>query len=327
MENCVCKNKKIYSGIGGQAVLDGIMMKNGKEYSVACRIPDKSIRVEKFNYDSLLDKCPIFKWPFIRGTFTLIDSLIIGMKTLSLSAEWIPDEESTEPESKFEIWLTKTFGDKLMNVIMGIASVIAIVFAVAVFMVFPAWIGSLIKMLLTNIIGSGDYEMTASIFEGVLRIILFILYIKLISKMEDIKKTFMYHGSEHKCINCIEDGLDLTVENVMKSSKEHKRCGTSFIVFVMIISVVIFMFIKVDNIWLKFASRILLVPVIAGISYEFLRFMGKYDNKLTDILSKPGLAMQGLTTLEPTSDMVEVAIKAVEEVFDWHKFKNENFSK
>ena len=170
-----------------------------------------------------------------------------------------------------------------------------------------------------------DNNLIISIFEGLLRIIIFICYIKVISMMDDIKRTFRYHGAEHKCLNCIVHGLPLTVENVMKSSKEHKRCGTSFLVIVMIISIFLFMFLRFDNIYIKFLSRIVLIPVIAGVSYEVLRFMGKFDNKLVDILSRPGMWMQGLTTLEPDRSEVEVAIRAVEEVFDWKKFKSENF--
>lgn len=316
--------KKVYSSIGGQAVLEGIMMKHKKEYSVACRLSDGSIKVEKFPCEMISDMCFLFRLPFIRGTFNLIDSLIIGTKTLTISADYITDDEE-EAETKFEKWLEKTFGDKLMPIIMGISTVFAFIFAICIFMLLPAGVGSICKNILIYIFGDGDYEMVCSIIEGILRIVLFVLYIKLISHMEEIKRTFMYHGSEHKCINCIESGLDLTVENVMKSSKEHKRCGTSFVVFVMLISIVLFMFIKTDTIWIKFLTRIILIPVIAGISYELLRLMGKYDNKFVNILSRPGMAMQGLTTLEPTEDMVEVAIKAVEEVFDWRQFKKENF--
>jgi len=195
---------------------------------------------------------------------------------------------------------------------------ISILASVAIFMVLP--------MLLSNIIKARiDNYYVIAIFEGIIRIAIFIFYIKMISRMEDIKRTFMYHGAEHKCINCIEHGLDLNVENVMKSSKEHKRCGTSFIIIVMMISILFFMVIRVDNLWLRAVSRVVLVPAIAGVSYEFLRIAGRSDFWLVNILSKPGLWMQGLTTKEPTPDMVEVAIAAVEKVFDWRKYLKENF--
>ncbi len=201
---------------------------------------------------------------------------------------------------------------------MGVTMFISILASVAIFMVLP--------MLLSNIIKAKiDNYYVIAIFEGVIRIAIFIFYIKMISRMEDIKRTFMYHGAEHKCINCIEHGLELNVENVMKSSKEHKRCGTSFIIIVMMISILFFMVIRVDNLWLRAVSRVVLVPAIAGVSYEFLRIAGRSDFWLVNILSKPGLWMQGLTTKEPTPDMVEVAIAAVEKVFDWRKYLKENF--
>jgi len=239
------------------------------------------------------------------------------MKTLAYSASFFEDDEDSKP-SKLEEKLTAIFGDKLDKVIMGVTMFISILASVAIFMVLP--------MLLSNIIKAKiDNYYVIAIFEGVIRIAIFIFYIKMISRMEDIKRTFMYHGAEHKCINCIEHGLELNVENVMKSSKEHKRCGTSFIIIVMMISILFFMVIRVDNLWLRAVSRVVLVPVIAGVSYEFLRIAGRSDFWLVNILSKPGLWMQGLTTKEPTPDMVEVAIAAVEKVFDWRKYLKENF--
>jgi len=239
------------------------------------------------------------------------------MKTLSYSASFFEDDEDVKP-SKFEEKLIAIFGDKLDKVIMGVTMFISILASVAIFMVLP--------MLLSNIIKARiDNYYVIAIFEGIIRIAIFIFYIKMISRMEDIKRTFMYHGAEHKCINCIEHGLDLNVENVMKSSKEHKRCGTSFIIIVMMISILFFMVIRVDSLWLRAVSRVVLVPAIAGVSYEFLRIAGKSDFWLVNVLSKPGLWMQGLTTKEPTPDMVEVAIAAVEKVFDWRKYLKENF--
>ena len=201
---------------------------------------------------------------------------------------------------------------------MGVTMFISVIASIAIFMVLPMLLSNIIKLKIDN------YYVIA-IFEGIIRIAIFIFYIKMISRMEDIKRTFMYHGAEHKCINCIEHGLELNVENVMKSSKEHKRCGTSFIIIVMMISILFFMVIRVDTIWLRAVSRIVLVPVIAGVSYEFLRIAGRSDFWLVNLISKPGLWMQGLTTKEPTPDMVEVAIAAVERVFDWREYLEENF--
>ena len=309
--------KKVYSGIGGQAVLNGIMMKNKNEYSIAVRTENKDIVVEKNKYTMLQEKYKFLALPFIRGIFSMIDSLVIGTKTLTRSAEMSGEIEYEQ--SKFELWLDKVFGDKATNVLMGLATILSFIFAIGIFMLLPAGLGYLFKLFIKN-------DFFISLFEGLIRIAIFIIYIKLVSLMPEIRETFEYHGSEHKCINCIENGWDLNVENVMKASKEHKRCGTSFLVYVMIISILLFMFIPTANIYQRFISRILLIPVIAGISYEVLRVMGRFDNKCVDILSRPGMWMQGLTTREPNKAQVEVAIKAVEEVFDWKDFKEKNFS-
>ena len=314
------KNKKVYSGIGGQAVLEGIMMKNKNEYSLAVRTTDGNIVVEKNEYVSLQDKYKILGLPFIRGIFSMIDSLMIGTKTLTRSAELSGVEDESYEPSKLEKWLDEKLGDKFMPIAMGITTVISFGIAIVIFMLVPAAIGNIFKIWTNS-------RFIISFIEGMIRIIIFVVYVKLISKFDEIKKTFEYHGSEHKCINCIESGLDLTVENVMKSSKEHKRCGTSFLVFVMIVSILLFMFIPTVNIWQKFISRILLIPVIAGISYEVLRLMGRFDNKFVDVLSRPGMWMQGLTTKEPKEKEVEVAIRAVEDVFDWRDFQKKNFNK
>ena len=232
-----------YSGIGGQAVIEGIMMRNGDRYSTAVRKPDKTIAVMEDKYESLAAKIPLFRLPFLRGIFAFVDSLVLGMKTLAYSASFFEDDEDVKP-SKFEEKLIGIFGDKLDKVIMGVTMFISILASVAIFMVLP--------MLLSNIIKARiDNYYVIAIFEGIIRIAIFIFYIKMISRMEDIKRTFMYHGAEHKCINCIEHGLDLNVENVMKSSKEHKRCGTSFIIIVMMISILFFMVIRVDSLWLR----------------------------------------------------------------------------
>ena len=307
------------SGIGGQAVMEGIMMRNGSEYSVAVRKENGEIEVKKETYKGVGSKCKLFRHPFIRGIFSFVDSLVLGMKSLNYSASLFMEDGEEEEPGRFEKWLQKKFGDKAEKVIMDLTMVISIILAMGIFMVFPTWVSTLMKPLL----GNGIWM---ALFEGVLRIAIFIAYVGLISLMPDIKRTYMYHGAEHKCINCIEHGLPLTVENVMKSSKEHKRCGTSFLLIVMVISILFFLVIRPETLWLRLVSRILLIPVIAGVSFEFLRLAGNSDNPVVNLLSKPGLMLQGLTTKEPDEKMAEVAICAVEAVFDWKAYEEANFN-
>lgn len=307
------------SGIGGQAVMEGIMMRNGSEYSVAVRKENGEIEVKKETYKGVGSKCKLFRLPFIRGIFSFVDSLVLGMKSLNYSASLFMEDGEEEEPGRFEKWLQEKFGDKAEKVIMDLTMVISIILAMGIFMVFPTWVSTLMKPLL----GNGIWM---ALFEGVLRIAIFIAYVGLISLMPDIKRTYMYHGAEHKCINCIEHGLPLTVENVMKSSKEHKRCGTSFLLIVMVISILFFLVIRPETLWLRLVSRILLIPVIAGVSFEFLRLAGNSDNPVVNLLSKPGLMLQGLTTKEPDEKMAEVAICAVEAVFDWKAYEEANFN-
>lgn len=307
------------SGIGGQAVMEGIMMRNGSEYSVAVRKENGEIEVKKETYKGVGSKCKLFCLPFIRGIFSFVDSLVLGMKSLNYSASLFMEDGEEEEPGRFEKWLQKKFGDKAEKVIMDLTMVISIILAMGIFMVFPTWVSTLMKPLL----GNGIWM---ALFEGVLRIAIFIAYVGLISLMPDIKRTYMYHGAEHKCINCIEHGMPLTVENVMKSSKEHKRCGTSFLLIVMVISILFFLVIRPETLWLRLVSRILLIPVIAGVSFEFLRLAGNSDNPVVNLLSKPGLMLQGLTTKEPDEKMAEVAICAVEAVFDWKAYEEANFN-
>ena len=307
------------SGIGGQAVMEGIMMRNGSEYSVAVRKENGEIEVKKETYKGVGSKCKLFRLPFIRGIFSFVDSLVLGMKSLNYSASLFMEDGEEEEPGRFEKWLQKKFGDKAEKVIMDRTMVISIILAMGIFMVFPTWVSTLMKPLL----GNGIWM---ALFEGVLRIAIFIAYVGLISLMPDIKRTYMYHGAEHKCINCIEHGMPLTVENVMKSSKEHKRCGTSFLLIVMVISILFFLVIRPETLWLRLVSRILLIPVIAGVSFEFLRLAGNSDNPVVNLLSKPGLMLQGLTTKEPDEKMAEVAICAVEAVFDWKAYEEANFN-
>ena len=301
------------SNIGGQAVLEGIMMKNGPKYAVAVRKPDGEIEVKVDEYKSVIKWEKLTKIPFIRGAFNFVDSLVLGMKTLTYSASlW--EEETEELISIEEAEKQK----KKEDLIMGITMVVSVVLAMGLFMVLPYFISD----LFTGIIKS---RFLRTVLESVVRISLFILYILGVSRIKDIQRTFMYHGAEHKCISCIENGMELNLENVKKSSKQHKRCGTSFLFFVMVVSVIVCFFITVDSKILRIVLRLALLPVIAGISYEIIKLAGNSSHPLVELLSKPGLAMQNLTTKEPEDDMIEVAIKAVEEVFDWKTYLKENF--
>ena len=318
------------SGIGGQAVIEGIMMKNKDKYAVTVRLTDGSIITDVKECRSITEK---YKWlglPFIRGSVNFVESMIIGMKTLTYSADFFEEEEKASEKKS-----TKKDGEKkneekgfMTGWVLFSTVALAIVMAVGLFMFLPQFISEGVCSLLGFEVGGK----LGALIEGIMRLTIFIIYILLISLMEDIKRTFMYHGVEHKTINCLEHGLELNVENVRKSSKEHKRCGTSFMIIVLIIAIVIFMFIppitaysKVVNFLIRLAIRLLLLPVIAGISYEFLKLAGRSDNKLVNLLSKPGLWMQGLTTKEPDDKMIEVAIASVEAVFDWRAFLAENF--
>ncbi len=308
-------NKKLVvkpSGIGGQAVLEGVMMKNRDRYAVAVRKPDGEIEVEKGHCQSLRDKYFVCDLPIIRGVVTFVESLVLGMKSLTDSSKYYEDEEEENRQQMDDA--AKERHEKIETTFTVILS---IVLAVGIFMVLPFFISELLKSIIKS-------AKVLAVIEGIIRIILFIGYVFAISFVEDIKRVFMYHGAEHKTINCVEHMLPLTVENVRKQSREHKRCGTSFIFIVLFISIIFFIFIRVDNMWLKVLYRIVLVPVIAGVSYEFIRLAGKSENALVNILSKPGMMLQKLTTKEPDDSMIEVAIASVEAVFDWKKFQEDS---
>ncbi len=306
-----------YSGIGGQAVIEGIMMKNKSDYATAVRKPDGEIEIQKEQYVSMTEKVKFCSLPFVRGVFNFVDSMILGMRTLSFSAGFYEDDEDSEP-GPFEMWLDKVFGEKVEKALMAVVMVFSVVMAIGIFMVLPLLIAGGFRRFVSS-------PTVTAILEGCIRIGIFVTYILLISRMEDIRRTFMYHGAEHKCINCIEHGMTLTVDHVRQSSKQHKRCGTSFLIIVMVISILFFMVIRVETVWLRIVSRILLIPVIAGVSYEFLRIAGRSDSALVNLLSKPGMWMQNLTTKEPDDSMIEVAIAAVNAVFDWKAYLRENF--
>ena len=300
------------SNIGGQAVLEGIMMRNGPKYSVAVRKPDGEIAVDVKDYKSVIPWKTPLKIPFVRGIFNFVDSLVLGMRTLTYSASFFEDEEEellTEEEAAKR--------EKQEKIFLNLTVVAAVILAVAIFMILPYYLSGFVERYTSS-------RAVMTVFEGVIRVIIFLLYILLISRTRDIKRTFMYHGAEHKCINCIEHGLELNVENVRKSSKQHKRCGTSFLFFVMIVSIIFCFFIVTESPVLRVVLRIALFPLIAGVSYEIIRLAGNSDNPVVNLLSRPGMWVQNMTTKEPDDSMIEVGIRAVEEVFDWRTWQREN---
>lgn len=302
------------SNIGGQAVIEGVMMKNKDRYAVAVRKPDGEIEVTTDTYKSVVGKyTALTKLPFVRGIFNFVDSLVLGMKTLTWSASFYEEEEEkemTEAEEKKQ--------ERMEKLLMTLTMVVSFTLAIGIFMVLPYFLSDLLKKWISS------YTVRI-IIEGIIRIAIFVAYVGGISVMNDIKRLYRYHGAEHKCINCIEHGLPLTVENVRKSSKEHKRCGTSFMLFVMIVGIVLLFFVRVESPLMRVIVRIALLPVIAGISYELIKWAGSSENPIVCILSKPGLWLQGFTTKEPDDEMIEVGIAAVEAVFDWKAYLRENF--
>lgn len=304
------------SNIGGQAVLEGIMMKNKDDYAVAVRKPDGNVVVDKKEYRSVVGKHKmLLKIPFVRGVFSFVDSLVLGMKTLSFSASFFEEEEEEVKALTRKEEEKKERAEKWM---MGGTIVVSLVLAVAIFMVLPYLLSFLLERL-------GVPKSLFAVCEGIIKIAIFLGYMVLISQIKDIKRVFMYHGAEHKCINCIEQGFSLNVENVKNSSRLHKRCGTSFLLFVMLVSIILHFFVQFDSAVVNLVVRLILIPVIAGISYEIIRLAGNSDHGLVCAVSKPGLMLQKLTTKEPEDDMIEVAIQAVEAVFDWRAYQKEVF--
>ena len=313
------------SNIGGQAVMEGIMMRHKDKYSIAVRRPDNEIELKVEDYKCVFGKAKFLKYPLIRGVVSFVDSLVVGTKCLMYSAEIAGDEEDEEDKQKNaalseeELAAKKAKEDKQFKWLLYVTVAVSIVVSVAAFMLLPYALASLCRRV-------GASEFAVTIVEAFVKLALFMGYMLLISRMKDIQRTFMYHGAEHKCINCVEHGLPLTVENVLASSRLHKRCGTSFLFLVMLVSIFLhFIFVLVPFYWVRLFGRLLMVPVVAGISFEIIQWAGRSDSKLADFFSKPGLAMQKLTTKEPTADMAEVAIRAVEAVFDWKAYLKEEF--
>ncbi|MFI3238677.1 MAG: DUF1385 domain-containing protein [Lachnospiraceae bacterium] len=311
------REKQCYCGVGGQAVLDGIMMKNKTKCAVAIRKADGTIDISRMQHKSLSDKLRISGYPFFRGMVNFIDSMMLGTKALNHSADIALDDIPEEPDM-LEKFFNKVFGEKAKDVLLTCTMIISVIFAIALFMVLPYGISSLIGKIVKD-------NFLLSVIEAVTRMTIFIAYVGLVGKMKEIQVVYMYHGAEHKCISCIERGKPLTVDNVMRSSRLHPRCGTSFMLYVMAISCVLFFFIAATNPIHRLVVRLLLLPIIAGISYEIISWAGKSNNIIVRLLSKPGLALQKLTTKEPTPDMVEVAIAATEAVFDWEAYLENNF--
>lgn len=305
-----------YSGIGGQAVLEGVMMKNKDQYAVAVRKPDGEIDVDVEVYRGIMHGSRLKEIPFIRGVFNFLDSMVLGMKTLNHSVSFYEDADAKETAT--DKVFNRMFKDKAESVMLGLVTVFSIVLAVAIFMVLPFYISSLFESYVRN-------ASLMAVIEGLVRILIFVGYIVAITMMNDIKRLYQYHGAEHKCINCIEKGRPLTVHNAMRSSRLHKRCGTSFMFFVIFVSIIVFFFIRVESPVLKVGIRILLIPVIAGISYEIIRLAGRSNNLFVRILSAPGMWLQRLTTKEPDEEMIQVAIASVEAIFDWKAYLKEAF--
>ena len=313
------------SNIGGQAVMEGIMMRHKDKYSIAVRRPDNEIELKAEDYKCVFGNAKFLKYPLIRGVVSFVDSLVVGTKCLMYSAEIAGDEEDEEDKQKNaalseeELAAKKAKEDKQFKWLLYVTVAVSIVVSVAAFMLLPYALASLCRRV-------GASEFAVTIVEAFVKLALFMGYMLLISRMKDIQRTFMYHGAEHKCINCVEHGLPLTVDNVLASSRLHKRCGTSFLFLVMLVSIFLhFIFVLVPFYWVRLFGRLLMVPVVAGISFEIIQWAGRSDSKLADFFSKPGLAMQKLTTKEPTADMAEVAIRAVEAVFDWKAYLKEEF--
>ena len=288
------------------------MMKNKDTYAVAVRKSDGEIVVEKKEYKSIFGNSALTRLPLVRGVVSFVDSLVLGMGSLSFSSSFFEEEEQ-QPELSEQQAAKK---EKQEHVLLGGTIVLSIVLAVAIFMLLPYWLSTLFA-------GLGWSDTAIAVMEGVLRVVIFLAYVVGISLMKDIQRVYMYHGAEHKCINCIEHGMDLSVENVRNSSRLHKRCGTSFLFFVIMVSVILFIFIRVDSPLLRVLVRIVLIPVIAGISYELIRLAGRSEGKVIGLLSKPGMLLQRLTTREPDDDMIEVGIASVEAVFDWKAYVQE----
>lgn len=291
--------------------MEGVMMKNQDKYAVAVRKPNHEIVVDIQEYQGVVKNGKIKKVPILRGVLNFVDSLVLGMRTLMYSASFFEEEEEKELSEE-----EQRKKEKKENAAMGFTVFLSVILAVVIFMLLPYGLSLVFEKWISS-------PTLLALVEGVIRVVIFFIYIVAIAYMEDIKRVYMYHGAEHKCINCIEHGMELNVENVKKSSRFHKRCGTSFLFLVVLVSILFFACIRTDSMIWRFVLRILLIPVIAGVAYEFLRLAGRSENALVNWLSKPGLCLQKFTTKEPDEAMIEVAITSVEAVFDWKTYVEE----
>ena len=308
-----------YAKVGGQAVMEGVMMRYENQYAVSVRKEDGEIETMTEVYESLGARAGVSGVPVLRGVFAFVDSLVLGMKTLMWSASFFEDEEEEAKTSKKvkDSEEKESASDKLF---MALTVILSVAMSIGLFMVLPFFVSNIFRKVITSTLALG-------VLEGVVRLVIFMAYILLISKMKDIQRLFMYHGAEHKCINCIEHGEELTPENAMKHTRFHKRCGTSFLFIVMFVSIVFFLvffqIFPMENLLLKVVCRVLLVPFIAGISYEIIQWAGRHDSGLVSLVSKPGFWMQKFTTKEPDKEMLEVAIASIEAIYDWKAFQKE----
>jgi len=301
-------DKEKIGSLGGQAVIEGVMMRSKDVYALAVRGTDGNVTVERKELKK--KKANLMKIPVLRGVSAFVDSMILAIKIITRSAELAGlDDESSDP-GKIEQFLSEKLGERLNDIIIFIGVVITIGLSVGLFMMLPVFIGSLFAAI-TNL---GEHSWAFGIIEGIVRFVIFICYIYIISLNKDVRRVYAYHGAEHKTINCLEHGEELTVENVARHSRYHKRCGTSFLLFVMVISMLLFLFVRTDDFVIRIASRILFVPVIAGVSYEVLRWAGKSKSKFVEIVSYPGIKLQGMTTKEPDEAQIECAILATKAV-------------
>jgi len=301
------KGKEFRTSIGGQALLEGIMMRGPKKQAIVVKTKDGFVTKEE-ELKLLKDKYPIVGFVFIRGVVNFVTSMAVGMRAMMFSAEQIPEEEQEE-QSKFDQWIEKKIGsEKAEKVIITFAIVLGIAISIGLFMLLPTFLAGLVKDFITH-------QILRNLLEGVLRIVIFLGYMWLATKLDSINRVWGFHGAEHKAIYCYEKGLDLTVENVRAQSRLHPRCGTSFMFIVMLVSILVFAFASGNtvwnNVWLRVGVRLLLIPVVVAISYEIIRLAGRYDNLLTRIISAPGRALQRLTTREPDDEMIETAIEAL----------------
>ena len=327
-----------YSGIGGQAVMEGVMMRGPHNVATAVRKPDGEIVIDDMKLGKIRTG-RFVKLPIVRGCVNFIDSMIIGVKSLMFSAQFIDVDDEGEPveqePSKFEMWLDEKLGsEKAMNIVIYISVIFSLALSIGMFILLPAFITGFLKSVIQSRVG-------LTLIEGIVRIAIFVLYLFLVSQMKDIKRVFMYHGAEHKSIFCYEKGLDLTVENVRAQSRLHPRCGTSFLLLVMIISILVYSVIPWDEAsfaaipvigkalgampWVitRLILRLLLLPIVAGISYEIIKFAGRHDNAFTRAISKPGMLFQHITTNEPDDSQIEVAIAALKAVIPENKAEDE----